>query len=161
MKKIFLVFFIFILFFGIFGEVQARPIVPCGGCERYGPDPSNSDKIVCLVPQPDCTFCHLFVLFQNVINFLLFSIVPPLAILMIAIAGFMYIFAYMSSPEILPGGASGGPKMLSQAKKLLTSVVIGLLLVYGAWIFVNTFLMLIGINEAHFKRLPQDWWKIN
>ena len=154
MKKIFLVFFITLLFFSadlvIAGGTGCPPpgqgLVPCGNVDTC-----------------PCQLCDLFVLFQRVINFILFDIVPPVAILMIAIGGGMYIFAPLSSPETLAGGAGGGPKMLSQAKHLLTSVVFGLLIIYGAWIFVNTFLMLIGISQldkSPFQALPQNWWKI-
>jgi len=138
MKKIFLIIFLGILFFSPMLSLAAG-LVPCGG-----------------QGEPSCQFCHLFVLFKNIVDFFLFKIVPPLAALMLAIAGFMYIFAYMGGGEI---GGKGGPGLLSQANKLLTSVVWGLLIIFGAWIFVNTFFMLIGV--ADWTGLKSGWWQIN
>ena len=77
---------------------------------------------------------------DRIINFLLFCIVPPLAALMIAIGGGMYIFAM------------GKPEMVSTAKKLFWSVAIGLLIVYGAWAIVNTLLIALGVKI--------NWWQI-
>ncbi len=144
MKKAFLVFFLAV--FVLIPLISlAAGLVPCGG-----------------EGEPACQLCHFFVLFKNIIDFLLFKIVPPLAVLMIAIGGFMHIFAYVGPAEILSGGTKGGPAMISQAKKLFSSVVIGLLIIYGAWLVVSTFFMVIGINEFNeFKTLPQNWWKIN
>lgn len=127
MKKIVSIAFLS-LFFLIFNSVQAAGLVPCGG------------------PGEDsCTLCHLFVMFDRIIDFLLFRIVPVLAALMIAIGGGMYIIS------------RGDPEMLGRAKKLFTTVVIGLVIIYGAWVIVNTFLTIIGV--ANWTGL-KTWWEI-
>ena len=87
-----------------------------------------------------CTTCHIFEMFKNVMDFILFFIVPPLAALMIAIGGFMLVFAYL-------GVGDGGPGMISQAKKLFASVAIGLVIVYAAWVIVNLFFQFIGVAD--------------
>ena len=138
MKKVFLIIFFGVLTLSPLLSLAAG-LVPCGG-----------------QGEPACQFCHLFVLFKNIVDFVLFKIVPPLAALMLAIGGFMYIFAYFGGGEI---GGKGGPALLSQANKLLTSVVWGLLIIFGAWIFVNTFFMLIGV--ADWTGLKGGWWQIN
>jgi len=119
----------------------AAGLVPCGG-----------------QGEPICELCHFFVLFDNVIRFLLNNIVFPLAILMIAIGGFMYIFAYVGPSLVLPGGGKGGPALLNQAKKLITAVIIGLVITFAAWIIVNTFFMIIGV--ASWTGLESGWFKI-
>jgi len=137
LKILFLIIFLTVLFLPLVS--QAAGLVPCG-------DPG----------EPPCELCHLFVLFKNIVDFLLFKIVPPLAILMLVIAGSMYILAYL---EVI-----GDPKWISQSKSLIWSVVIGLIIIYGAWLIVNLFFQLIGIStEAKnpFRELPQNWWKIN
>lgn len=96
-----------------------------------------------------CTFCHFFVMFDRIIEYLLFEIVPILATLMLAIGGFMYILAY---------AGKGGPDTLSQAKTLFKSVIIGLILVYAAWLIVNTFLGVIGVRE--WTGLKDGWSEI-
>ncbi len=93
-----------------------------------------------------CELCDFFVMIDNWIKGLLFLVVPPLAVLMIAIGGGMYIIS------------QGNPEMLSRAKRLFTAVVIGLLIIYGAWLFVNTFLMAIGVAE--WTGLKEGWWII-
>lgn len=123
----------------------ANGLVPCG--------PGTS--------KPVCELCDFFVMFDRWIDRILFIVIPPVAILMIAIGGFMYIIAYLSPAELLPGGTKGGPKMFSQAKRLLTSVVFGLLIIYGAWLIINTFFQVVGINKFNeFRTLPQNWWII-
>jgi hypothetical protein len=77
------------------------------------------------------------------------------------IAGVMFMFAYFGGGEILPGGAKGGPAMLSQAKKLLTSVILGLIIIYAAWIIVNLFFQIIGVASWEGWSLKESWWKIN
>ena len=140
MKKIFLIIFLGILAFLPLAS-QAAGLVPCGGDG-----------------EPRCQLCHLFVLFKNVVDFLLTKIIPPLAVLMLAIGGFMYVFAYLSPSEALAGG-KGGPALLSQAKKLIVSVIFGLLILFAAWIIVNTFFQLIGMAE--WTGLKEGWWKID
>ena len=143
MEKIFLVFFIILLFFSanlvIAGgrDCPTKGLVPCGNVDTC-----------------PCEFCDFFVLFDNIIDFLLIpcalnsgaAIVPLLAALMIVVGGGMYILS------------AGNPAMISRAKSLFIAVVIGLVVIYGAWIFVNTFLMLIG--AADWEGFGRGWWKI-
>lgn len=112
----------------------AAGLVPCGG-------PGESP----------CQLCHLFVLLNNVLNFLIKKITFPIAVLMLVIAGLMYLGAIF---EFLPGGF----ETLSHAKKVLTSVVIGLGIIFFAWIFLNLFFMVIGVAEWTGLR---NWFRIN
>ena len=129
-KKLFLAILIFTFLIPL--SIKAGGLVPCGG---PGEKP--------------CTLCDLFVMFQRYVNGLLFIVIPPMAILMIAIGGFMLVLAHTS-----PGG--GAPETIKKAKTLFKTVIIGLILIYGAWIFVNTFLQFIGINKSNvFKDLPK------
>jgi type IV secretory pathway VirB2 component (pilin) len=151
MKKIFLIIFLALFFFSLFPHQIEAGLVPCG-LKKDDPDQPGDQTL-------PCQLCHFFVLFKNIFDFLLFKIVPVLAVLMIAIAGFMFLFAYFSPAEMLPGEAKGGPTLLSRAKKLISSVVFGLLIIYAAWIIVNTFFMVIGV--ADWTGLKEGWWKIN
>lgn len=129
---------IFLAVFGFFPLISlAAGLVPCGG---PGQDP--------------CRLCHFFVLFKNIIDFLLIPgplnsglpIVPLIATVMMVVGGLMFYL----------GGAS--PGTLTKAKSLLTSVVIGLIIIYGAWVIINTFFMFIGV--ADWTGLKEGWWKI-
>lgn len=105
-----------------------------------------------------CTFCHLFVMLDGIFDFLLFQLVPVIAVLMLVIGGAMYIFAYFAGAEILPEGAKGGPALLGQAKKLMTSVVIGLIIIYASWLVIDLFFSAIGVAE--WTGLSGGWFSI-
>lgn len=144
-KKTFLIIFFLIFLLSPLTFLYAG-LVPCG-LSKDDPDQEGDQTV-------PCEFCHLFVLFNNVMNFLLTRIVPVLAVLMIAIGGFMFVFAYISAE-----GGGGEPALISQAKKLFSSVAIGLIIAYGAWLFINLFFQLIGV--ADWTGLKEGWWKIN
>jgi hypothetical protein len=116
----------------------AGGIVPCG---RERDDATTPEFENC-----PCRLCHLFVLVDRIIKFALFKIVVPLAVLMIVIGGIMFLTA------------GGNPERISSSKKLMTNVAIGILIIFAAWIIVNTILMLIGV--ADWTGLKEGWWQI-
>ena len=135
LPKIILVFF----FLSLAGQVLAictGSLVPCGG--EGNP----------------CQFCHIFVLINNVISFILTCLAPIIAGLMLVIGG-LYLLAAGPSPE-----------NVSKAKSVITSAVIGLVIIFVAWVFLNTFLDAIGV--ATWTGLMDNpdtpevegWWKI-
>ena len=83
-----------------------------------------------------CGICDIFQLIVNIIKFLLFKIVPPLAILMFVIGGATFLFS------------SGNPALLNTGKKILISVIIGIILAYGSYLIVGLVVQAL---------LPQDW----
>ena len=100
-------------------QTQAAGLVPCGG---EGEEP--------------CQLCHIFIMANNVLGQLFTWVVPTIAVLMLVIGGVMLLFA----------GAR--PNMLAQAKGVITSVVIGLLIIFAAWVIVNTILNTSGIVDS-------------
>ena len=130
---------------------------------------THGDRLVPCGPGTgtSCQFCHFFVLFQNVINFLLIHIVPVVAVLMIVIGGFMYVFAHFSPGELLPGGQKGGPVLLVQARKLFASVIIGLIIIYASWLIINLFFQAIRVNtwtgliDNPATPEVEGWWRID
>jgi hypothetical protein len=106
----------------------AAGLVPCGG-----------------KGEPPCQFCHLFVLLDNVIDFFLLKIVLPISVLLLAIGGFMFLFY------------AEDPKMVDQGKKILASVVIGLVIIFFAYLVVGTFLKMIGLAQWT-QNIYQNWW---
>lgn len=99
-----------------------------------------------------CQFCHFFVMFDAILDFIFLKIVFPIAILMLVIAGIMYVGAVL---EVIPGGF----KTLTQAKDILGSVFIGLLIIFSAWLIINLFFTIIGV--ADWTGLSGGWWRIN
>jgi hypothetical protein len=126
MKKIFFTFFLILISFPLL--VNGQGIVPCG--------PGTTD--------PVCKFCHIFVLFKNVVDFFLFTIVPPLAVIMAAIGGMFFFFS------------AGDPEKVTKGKNILTNLVFGLVIIYSAWLIVGFFLLMIGAAE-----LSGTWYEIN
>ena len=66
---------------------------------------------------------------------------------MLVIGGLLYIGAVF---EFLPGGM----ETVSQAKRLFTSVIVGLFIAYSAWLIINLFLFALGYRNR------QNWWQI-
>jgi len=118
---------------GYGGTVEYEGLVPCGKSEK-GPNETEG------VTKP-CQLCHLFVMLDGIIDFVLIDILPWIVILMILIAGVMFYFA------------GGNPNLLLQAKKLITSVVIGLIIILCAYLIIGTILTILGVQ--HWTTLDQ------
>lgn len=164
MKKAFLLFFLLLLIFSLVPDLVKADVgkydkewcedipledrrgglVPCG---RSCNDPFTED----IDESEPCTLCHFFMMIDRWIDSLLIIFVPIIAALMIAVGGFMYVFAYA-------GGGEGGPEMLSRAKRLFTAVAIGLLIIYSAFFIIGMFLQLIGLAEWT-EDIYRNWWK--
>lgn len=98
-----------------------RQLVPCG--------PGTGSQ---------CTLCDFFTMVKNIFNCVLFGIVPVVAVLLIAGAGFFMIIAYAE-------GGEAGSGNLGKAKKIISSVLAGLLIIYGSWLVVDLFFKVIGL----------------
>ncbi|MBZ9572809.1 hypothetical protein KJA17_01280 [Patescibacteria group bacterium] len=105
-----------------------------------------------------CQFCHFFVMLDGIIDFTVKYIVIPIAVLMIVVGGIMFMFSQFGGAELLPGGIKGGPKMLSQAKSLITSVVIGLIIIFAAYLIIGVVLAMIGLANTNPLK---DWFTGN
>ncbi len=110
-------------------------LVPCGKSEK---GPGETDEVT--MP---CQFCHFFVMFRGILDFVL-KLVIVIGVLMLTIGGFMFLFA------------GGSPKILDSAKSILTSTVIGLVIIFAAWMIINTIFMAIGV--ADWTSLKEGWF---
>jgi len=103
--------------------VQAAPIVPCGTSIT-----------------PDCKLCHLWLLASNIINFIVFTLVIPIAILLFVGAGVLFLVS------------GGNENRIVLAKSIFTNTIIGTMIIFLAWLIVDTLLKSIvgsqGTNEA-------------
>ncbi|MDO8524744.1 MAG: pilin [bacterium] len=84
-----------------------------------------------------CQLCHSFIMVDRAVDYVVTKLVPLLAVLMLVIGGVMFYF----------GGVR--PELLSRAKTLIKGVVIGLVLIYSAYMIVNIFLMVLGASEIN------------
>ncbi len=82
-----------------------------------------------------CQICHFFQMINGALNYLFVSIIPYVVILMFVIAG---IFFYL-------GGSM--PKYKSQAKEVIKTTIIGLVLIYGSFLIVGVALTLLGVTD--------------
>lgn len=109
---------------------KAEPLVKCG---NPGQEP--------------CGICHLFQLFVDIVGFIMINLVPAVAVLMLVFAGFK-----------LFSSASGNPEEMEKAKKTMMTIVIGLILIYGAWIIINT--IMSGSGLVAWDGLKEGGWNV-
>ncbi|MBU0476906.1 pilin, partial [Patescibacteria group bacterium] len=99
------------------GETQTAiydGLVPCG----KEVDVNGGTRVV------SCKFCHFFVMFKGIIDFVR-NLAVVIAVLMFTIGGFMFFFAGTS------------PDKVEQLKKILTTSVQGLVIIFAAWLAVD------------------------
>jgi hypothetical protein len=104
---------------------QACGLVPCG---QTSPDGKT-------IPCP-CQFEHIFVLLNKIYNFIVKMIAAPLAVIALIVGGILIMIS------------AGNPELLGKGKKTLYAAIIGLALVFGSWVIINTILSLIGYQGA-------------
>ena len=106
---------------------SADGLVPCGG--------ENEDP---------CTLCHLFVMLKRAIDFL---IAPPggivfiIATLMLVAGGVMFLVS------------SGEPDKIATAKKTMTNAILGLIIIFSAWLFINLFYSVMGYGWGEWNEI--------
>lgn len=94
---------------------------------------------------PPCNLCHIFELINNILSFVLTCLVPIVGAIMLVWGGFYFL------------SAGANPDDVKKAQRIIWAVVIGIVIIFIAWVFLNTFLSSIGVVE--WTGL-EDWWKI-
>jgi len=120
-------------------------IVPCGRREDVVKHDSSGAVIASPDETADCTICHFFILVDNTVDFLIFNLTPPIFLLMLVLGGGGFILA------------AGNPQAVTKSKKIITSALIGIVIVYGAYTIVGIFLQSIGLNTWT-KDIYLNWW---
>jgi len=131
---------LFLGLFAIASQASAAGLVPCGQSQD---DPSTTDINESL----PCTLCHFFVLIERILEFVFFNLTPPLALLMLIIGGGMFMLA------------AGDPAKISKARTIITSTLIGIVIIYGAFFFVGLLLQAINLNTNWVERQFKTWWE--
>lgn len=93
--------------------------------------------IIRLVPCSQCTICDLWILADNIINFLIFKMALPILVLAILIGGFVWMTS------------AGNPERIGKGKKILTSSIVGIFIAFGGWLIVDTIIKTFA-NEGAF-----------
>lgn len=121
-KVFFCLFFLVLLLAPAF-SIYAAGLVPCGN-----------------EGQPACTLDDLlYVLIPNVLKFLIYTIVPILAVLWFVFAGYKMITS------------GGNPQKFAEGKNMIIYGAVGILLILSAYIIVEAFLKLIGAQDWVFE----------
>jgi len=94
----------------------------------------------------NCQLCHFFVMGKGILDFVL-EIIIIIAVLMFVYGGITFIIA------------TGDPGKFSKGKDIIQAAVIGLVIIFAAWIIVNTIFLLIGV--ADWTGLREGWFKID
>lgn len=142
-----ILFFILILLFiyspTVLAEIRYLPLVPCGLSpeaqqkiiERGWGDPENNYT-------HECTTCDFFRLAKNIIDFILFGIVPPVGAVLFVISGLIILLS------------GGNQKLLQKGKDIFWNVALGAAIIFGSWMIVNTLIKSFGPNQ-----IKTSWWK--
>ncbi|MEO0084632.1 MAG: hypothetical protein ABIJ94_02765 [candidate division WOR-3 bacterium] len=112
------------------GILENGGLVPCRG-----------------TPGCPCTFCHFFYLIQKIINFITLKFVPTVAILLVIIGGAFYLFNF------------GNTNNVKKGTDILIGVAVGILIIYGAWIIINTLLIKFVRGDV-LENFPENWFTI-
>ncbi len=108
-------------------EVEYDGMVSCGRCltvigeggySEFLDDIHECEDGETFIP---CDFCHLFIVFDRIINFFLFVLIPLLALMAIVFSGVTMMFV------------AKNPEMINKAKKIFLYAILGLFLSYLAW----------------------------
>ena len=110
--------------FSIVSSVFAQALVPCG----IG------------LGKADCTLCHLVIGFKNIYDYLLYVVLFPATVLVIVIAGIMYMVS------------SGNKGLIEKAKTAFTYALAALVLALTAWLLINATLHALGYKNVG------NWW---
>ena len=97
---------------------ETEGLVPCGN-----------------TPEDPCTLCDFFVLIKRIIDFL---IAPP--------GGIVFIVATLI---LVAGGvmfltSAGEPDKIAKATKTMTNAVLGLIIIFAAWLFISMLYSIMG-----------------
>ncbi|MFH1401822.1 MAG: pilin, partial [Parcubacteria group bacterium] len=136
-------------------EVAYDGLVPCGKCVLVGAPgvdvvDENSDWVGdATATNVPCQLCHFFIMIKGISDFILFQLVPVVAVLLFTVGGIMYIVA------------KGDPSKLTQAKSIMTAVVFGLVIVFVSWLVINTIFVFTGLINPDFGWDPGKWFEIN
>lgn len=106
--------------------------VPCGGPGQHS-----------------CTICDFFSMTAEITKYAVIVLVPLAIVFLIVTVWLLY------------AGSLGDSSALGKARKILLTVVFGMLIVFAGWVSVNTFLASIGIADWNGAGLNQNWWKVS
>ncbi|MFH1769882.1 MAG: hypothetical protein ABH833_04450 [Parcubacteria group bacterium] len=126
------VFSILLVSFGLFANTaDAAALVKCG---RSFDDDGNPISWPGDPLARPCETCDILVLVQDVLNFILFTLVPAIATLLFIIAGFMIMLGTTANT-------------VSEGRSIFTTTVLAIAIMFGAWMLTNFVITTLAKNE--------------
>lgn len=86
-----------------------------------------------------CTFADFFLFVDDILQFLIFTIGIPVAVLLLLYAGFLYLTTGIAGKK-------------AQAQKIIWAVVWGFVIMLGAWLFIK--FILEFFLKPEFREVP-------
>lgn len=117
-------------------DEMLKGLVPCG--RKY--DNPQTD----IIESKPCQMTDIFVLIKYILDFVLWRVGPIILVLLVLITGLVSYFNV------------GSPDINVRIKSILKSSISGYIVIFLAWLIVNTFLAIIGYRIGIFGR----WWEI-
>ena len=102
--------------------LPAQAAVPIGSTGPLVPAECRSPSNIAQT----CTICHIAILVINITNYLIYWVAFPSVVILVAIGGIMILIAGPSEERQTAG------------KKILTSTIVGLIIVFLSWLIVDT-----------------------
>lgn len=116
-------------------DTGSSGFIPCG-LNYNNPDTEWDES-------ESCEIKHIFILFKNILDFLLWQITPFLLIMLLTYSGIMFYVAV------------GSAKTVTKIKSMWIAVGSGLLIIISAWFIVELIMVLMGYSFS----VP--WWRIS
>lgn len=82
---------------------------------------------------PLCTIADLFQFIRQLLNVAMLGLAPAIFIIVVAYGAYLIIL-------------SRGTEQVKQGRQVIWKAFLGLLVVLGAWVIVNTIFSLLGVN---------------
>lgn len=108
--------------------------------------PSESQPII-TCGGTDCNLCELINTSQNVISFAMTLLIAVFAPIMLVYGGVMIMIS------------RGSPEAFEKGKKAFTGAIIGIVIGLGAFLIINEFVNLLGINLGHGTQ--KSWYEFD
>jgi hypothetical protein len=111
-------------------------LVPCGRLIDIG------------TPNENCTFCHFFILFKNILDFIMWILAPILGVLFIVLGGFLILTS------------RGSPTQFNQGKLFIIWALLGFAIMLIAWILINSVFSVLKLQDWTGLKVG-EWWQVS
>ncbi len=127
-----------------------RQIMPCGydmdGDGTYELETTEDKSGDLEINWEGCRFIHIFALINNILVYVITCLAPIIVGIMVILGGGYVMIAGVD------------PAKMKKGTDMITAAIVGLIIIFVAWVLLNTFLTSMGVAE--WTGL-EDWWQFN